>query len=614
MTETDLDLWKFKPYTRQTVKQAPQWSLLPPEQREAVDIVARVLPFRVKPYVLGELIDWDAVPDDPIYRLTFPHRSMLRARNTRPARPDRAGAAGSRDRGRRAPHPPADEPASRRADDRQRAEARRVPLRGIQHKYARDSAVLSQCRQSCHAYCTFCFRWPQFVGMDELKFDARACDELVAYLRRNRHVTDVLITGGDPLVMNALARWRATSSHCSRPISSTCATSESAPSRSPTGRSASSPTQMRTTSCACSSGWSPRAATSRSWALQPPPRAPASDRRGRFAPHPGHCGHPPDSGAADPTRERTRRTGPTSGRGPCSSARCPTTCSSSATRGPSEYFPPAAGARLRDLPGRVPLRRRPCPDRAWPLDERPPEGGDRRHRRSARREGSSLCNCCRGPQPRPRAATVLRPVRSNRDLARRPRAGLRGEPVPLRAGGARPGAIRADPGGPASRPHPRTAALSRGIDRCIRSRSPSSAPVAQPDRAGTHSRTCGPPAAGDTAADRAVRPRRLRPGRPPRRAAGSPPDQHAASQITMFAPRSVAEMVPRSSSGAGAGYRRVGDRFLRAGTAGRPIGESDHLPRSLLGEYLSFVYRRIVERASCRRRSRSSTAVSGSST
>ena len=28
--------------------------------------------------MLEELIDWDNVPDDPIYRLTFPHRDMLR--------------------------------------------------------------------------------------------------------------------------------------------------------------------------------------------------------------------------------------------------------------------------------------------------------------------------------------------------------------------------------------------------------------------------------------------------------------------------------------------------------------------------------------------------------
>ncbi|MFD2838192.1 4Fe-4S cluster-binding domain-containing protein [Azotobacter vinelandii] len=56
--------------------------------------------------------------------------------------------------------------------------------------------------QTCHSYCTFCFRWPQFVGMSSLRFEARSSEPLVQYLKEHKEVTDVLITGGDPLVMN----------------------------------------------------------------------------------------------------------------------------------------------------------------------------------------------------------------------------------------------------------------------------------------------------------------------------------------------------------------------------------------------------------------------------
>lgn len=35
--------------------------------------VAKVLPFRTNNYVVEELIDWNNIPDDPIFRLTFPH-------------------------------------------------------------------------------------------------------------------------------------------------------------------------------------------------------------------------------------------------------------------------------------------------------------------------------------------------------------------------------------------------------------------------------------------------------------------------------------------------------------------------------------------------------------
>jgi L-lysine 2,3-aminomutase len=57
--------------------------------------------------------------------------------------------------------------------------------------------------QTCHSYCTYCFRWPQFVGLDDMKFAAAECEGLTDYLRAHREVTSVLITGGDPLVMRA---------------------------------------------------------------------------------------------------------------------------------------------------------------------------------------------------------------------------------------------------------------------------------------------------------------------------------------------------------------------------------------------------------------------------
>ncbi|MET7354216.1 hypothetical protein ABZT42_41145, partial [Streptomyces mirabilis] len=50
---------------------------LPPAERLALRAVAAVLPFRTNTFVVDELIDWSAVPDDPIFRLTFPQAEML---------------------------------------------------------------------------------------------------------------------------------------------------------------------------------------------------------------------------------------------------------------------------------------------------------------------------------------------------------------------------------------------------------------------------------------------------------------------------------------------------------------------------------------------------------
>jgi len=194
---------KFKPYTRQTIRQAPQWELLTPEQQEAVQVISHVLPFRTNQYVLDQLIDWDHIPDDPIYRLVFPHRDMLPAheywqlRDLVLVKQDDAAAQQlvRQIRLRMNPHP-----AGQMTHNVPRVND--APLRGLQHKYKETVLFFPSAGQTCHAYCTFCFRWPQFVGMDDTKFDARETTELVEYLKNHKDVTDVLITGGDPMIMN----------------------------------------------------------------------------------------------------------------------------------------------------------------------------------------------------------------------------------------------------------------------------------------------------------------------------------------------------------------------------------------------------------------------------
>jgi KamA family protein len=76
-------------------------------------------------------------------------------------------------------------------------------LYGMQHKYDETCLFFPSQSQTCHAYCTFCFRWPQFVGMDEMKFAMREGEQLVQYLKEHPEISDVLFTGGDPMIMKA---------------------------------------------------------------------------------------------------------------------------------------------------------------------------------------------------------------------------------------------------------------------------------------------------------------------------------------------------------------------------------------------------------------------------
>ncbi|MCB0312126.1 MAG: 4Fe-4S cluster-binding domain-containing protein, partial [Calditrichaeota bacterium] len=76
-------------------------------------------------------------------------------------------------------------------------------LRGIQHKYRETILFFPQQGQTCHAYCSFCFRWPQFVGINEWKIAMKEKELLVAYLEQHPEVTDVIFTGGDPMIMKS---------------------------------------------------------------------------------------------------------------------------------------------------------------------------------------------------------------------------------------------------------------------------------------------------------------------------------------------------------------------------------------------------------------------------
>ena len=78
-------------------------------------------------------------------------------------------------------------------------------LPGVQHKYDETMLFFPSQGQTCHAYCTFCFRWPQFTGLSDLKFAMKQSDHLIAYLREHPEISDVLFTGGDPMVMSSKA-------------------------------------------------------------------------------------------------------------------------------------------------------------------------------------------------------------------------------------------------------------------------------------------------------------------------------------------------------------------------------------------------------------------------
>jgi KamA family protein len=194
----------FRAYTTKHLDQLTARAGLSHAERLAVRAVATVLPFRTNDYVVESLIDWSAAPDDPIYRLVFPQADMLPAEDIEPivmllargATDQEVQAAAHAVRMRLNPHPAGQLALNvpELADE---------PLPGVQHKYPETVLVFPKQGQTCHAYCTYCFRWAQFVGEPDLKMATDDMCKVVSYLRSHREVTSVLITGGDPMIMGA---------------------------------------------------------------------------------------------------------------------------------------------------------------------------------------------------------------------------------------------------------------------------------------------------------------------------------------------------------------------------------------------------------------------------
>ena len=132
------------------------------EERGAAAKVSERFVFRTNDYYQG-LINWDD-PDDPIRRLVIPDANELNEWG--------------------------------RLDASMEELYTRVP--GLEHKYA-DTALLL-CNDVCGAYCRFCFRKRLF--MDENDEVVRDVTAGIDYIRAHPEISNVLLTGGDPLIMS----------------------------------------------------------------------------------------------------------------------------------------------------------------------------------------------------------------------------------------------------------------------------------------------------------------------------------------------------------------------------------------------------------------------------
>ena len=190
-------------YTAENFQNLDQMENFSDEEIFNMKVVSKILPFKTNNYVVEYLIDWNNVPNDPMFVLTFPQKNMLIKKHfdiiadliKSDAKKQDLDNAANKIRLELNPHPAGQMELN-------------IPtlkdgtkLYGLQHKYKETCLFFPSQSQTCHAYCSFCFRWPQFVGMDDMKFASKESGTLVQYLLEHPEITDVLFTGGDPMIM-----------------------------------------------------------------------------------------------------------------------------------------------------------------------------------------------------------------------------------------------------------------------------------------------------------------------------------------------------------------------------------------------------------------------------
>jgi lysine 2,3-aminomutase len=132
------------------------------QERQQLQPVAEKFAFRTNEYYQS-LIDWDD-PDDPIRRIVMPDVQEM----------EEFGELDASD------------------------EHSYTRVKGLEHKYG-DTALLLV-NNVCGAYCRFCFRKRLFTDdNDEVTSDIT---DALEYIRQHPEINNVLLSGGDPLIMS----------------------------------------------------------------------------------------------------------------------------------------------------------------------------------------------------------------------------------------------------------------------------------------------------------------------------------------------------------------------------------------------------------------------------
>jgi KamA family protein len=194
---------EFRVYTEANFKSSPYWDRLPQEEQRVFNVLTQIFHFKANTYVLENLIDWNQVPEDPIYRMIFPRMEML----------DRGDYWSIEDIMRSSIPLAYRKQQAQDIIDKLQPEYAYAPgnicyLGGIPQKGMTQifpsivSLYPDQMMKTCHSYCSYCFRWNGFKNdnaRSNSTFDQAVIPAL--WIKQHPEVKDVLFSGADPLTL-----------------------------------------------------------------------------------------------------------------------------------------------------------------------------------------------------------------------------------------------------------------------------------------------------------------------------------------------------------------------------------------------------------------------------
>jgi lysine 2,3-aminomutase len=145
-----------------SVEQLENYADLSSEEKEQLEQVVKAHPMRVSPYYMS-LINWNDA-HDPIRKMALPSLEELNLDGFY----DTSG------------------------------EAENTKMPGLQHKYTETALILATNR--CATYCRHCFR-KRLVGLPTEEIVKRF-EDAAEYIEKHKEINNVLISGGDPLVLS----------------------------------------------------------------------------------------------------------------------------------------------------------------------------------------------------------------------------------------------------------------------------------------------------------------------------------------------------------------------------------------------------------------------------